>query len=501
MYFLTDLSLALLANLLHVDLKVCPYAKDPSFQVSPRFWALPTGDTSAGKSPAFTMLKGMYTSFWLQKADLWPWAECEGQNMHSNGTHGLFNEMMREHGSHVCFAGPEAVNYLSPAYPDTGKCDTSAYVNIPKLLEAATGGEYKWGTAKEAKERRAAVAKAKASARERVSSERPGAASAPTSCAMPAPISFRVTNVNVCWFQQVDVLRDWWVVAEHKRHLGFAGRMVLGFSLDAAVPPGCRRDGGKVLRHLLEQVWQHTLQTCGPKSAQNAAAPCIELQPATATMLSEDIYQEVACVRADRRKLGYGLRAALGKWEYWLCSVAFLNNLIESAYDPRQPTSQISDCAVKCALRFLDQRLLFGSRVLQTEMACKFGTNSEQRGSQQHDADSEAAEVFRAMPAAIIAHTATQSRLAVYRRRQQESSEQVHQRRRAVWERAERLGLGQIRRHARASEAFFKFERSAEVSAAESRCALGILGRRIANLSGTAAAGAFASCATNGGRR
>ena len=52
-YFLADLAFTLLANLLHVDLRVNPYANDQSFSVCPRFWALPTGDTSAGKSPAF----------------------------------------------------------------------------------------------------------------------------------------------------------------------------------------------------------------------------------------------------------------------------------------------------------------------------------------------------------------------------------------------------------------------------------------------------------------
>ena len=48
------------------------------------------------------------------------------QNLHANGTHGLFNERMREHAGHVCFTGPEAVCYLSPSYPERGVCDTSA---------------------------------------------------------------------------------------------------------------------------------------------------------------------------------------------------------------------------------------------------------------------------------------------------------------------------------------------------------------------------------------
>ena len=88
--------------------------------------------------------------------------------------------------------------------------------------------------------------------------------------------------------------------------------------------------------------------------------------------MSEAIYQEVASVRADRQRLKYALRAALGKWEYWFCSIAFFNNLIEAGLSPRHTAACISDNALKCALRFLDQRLLFGSRVLQTEIDRKF---------------------------------------------------------------------------------------------------------------------------------
>ena len=201
--------------------------------MSVKYWALPTGDTTAGKSPSYSLITKLYTDFLRAQGDKWPWAHGQEQNLHADGTHGLFNERMREHAGHVCFTGPEAVCYLSPSYPERGVCDTSAYVNIPKLLECATGGSYKWGTALEKKQRRAAAAARAQSAQ----------VSAGASASEVVPINFETTNVNVCWFQQVDVLRDWWVVAEQKRYLGFVGRMVLGFSLDVAVPPNCRRNG------------------------------------------------------------------------------------------------------------------------------------------------------------------------------------------------------------------------------------------------------------------
>ena len=407
------------------------------------------------------MLTDMYKAFLSQQASLWPWSDYDDQNLHSDGSHGLFNEMMRDHSGHVCFAGPEAVNYLSPGYPVSGACDTSSYVNIPKLLDLATGGKYKWGTAKEVKEKRAAAAKAKAMAR---GQPRHSAAASAQSLDAPPPISFDRTNVNVCWFQQVDVLRDWWAVAEHKRHLGFAGRMVLGFSLEASVPPNGRRNGGKVLEALQTEIWRYALETCGPKAPPQSAVSKSSLRPETSAVMSEAIYQEVASVRADRQRLKYALRAALGKWEYWFCSIAFFNNLIEAGLSPRHTAACISDNALKCALRFLDQRLLFGSRVLQTEIDRKFhGDLQRPTVSQLTEADEKVAEVLRAMPGAVLTHSAMQGRLAAYRRRQQESAEDVSQRRRAVWERAEALGLGQIQTQGRSSEAFCKFPRSAEL--------------------------------------
>ena len=465
-YFLSDLAFCYLANLLHTDLKVQLYPQDPNFRMSVKYWALPTGDTTAGKSPSYSLLTKLYTDFLRAQGDKWPWAESKEQNLHSNGTHGLFNERMREHAGHVCFTGPEAVCYLSPSYPERGVCDTSAYVNIPKLLECATGGSYKWGTALEKKQRRAAAA-ARAQSTQ-ASNELP-------------PINFDTTNVNVCWFQQVDVLRDWWVVAEHKRHLGFVGRMVLGFSLDVAVPPNCRRNGADVLKTLLEQVWQGVLTRCGPLAAgsssrSSASAPAY-LSSACAHTVSDTVYHAISQLRAERRRFGYGLRGALGKWEYWFSAVSFLNNAIEASLDNHASTQCISAEAAKCGLRFLDQRLLFGANVLQTEMSAKFGNVRD--GTARHvpsstglsGTETSVAELFRSVTDGIVSHSIMHSRMAAYRRRQGESEVDVRARRRAVWEHASQLGLGEIRPYYR-SEAFFRAPRSGQVDEALQRLSI-----------------------------
>ena len=95
-----------------------------------RYNALPTGDTTCGKSPSFTMMMTFYEEFLRTQDDSWPFARWRDGNVQSDGTHGLLNEKMRDTGGHVLFAGPEAVNYLSPEFPQRGRCDKSSYVDI-----------------------------------------------------------------------------------------------------------------------------------------------------------------------------------------------------------------------------------------------------------------------------------------------------------------------------------------------------------------------------------
>ena len=154
-YFLTDLCYAMLANLLHTECHVCPYHEDTDFKVYPRYNALPTGDTTCGKSPSYNLLASAYLHYIQRQHVLWPYARELDGNMHSDGSHGLFNERMRATRGHLLFAGPEAVNYLSPEYPDRGRCNKSSYVDMPRLLDLSTGGRYKWGTATEIKEHKA----------------------------------------------------------------------------------------------------------------------------------------------------------------------------------------------------------------------------------------------------------------------------------------------------------------------------------------------------------
>ena len=115
----------------------------------------------------------------------------------------------------------------------------------------------------------------------------------------------------------------------------------------------------------LERSWVRTLQSWGPH-ADVAAHPLCLSRNGTAAW-SEQLYQGIASLRARRHEFHYAHRAAMGKWEYWAGSVAALNQMVDGALSGCHGRT-VDDNALKCAVRFLDQRLLFGANVLASEM-------------------------------------------------------------------------------------------------------------------------------------
>ena len=465
LYFLTDLAYTTIANLLHAECHICPYHEDPEMKVYPRFNALPTGDTTCGKSPAFNMIANSYINHLRLQTEMWPFAARTESNMHSDGSHGLFNEVMRATDGHVLFAGPEAVNYLSPEFPERGRCDKSSYVDMPRLLDLSTGGRYKWGTATEIKEQRAftrrlAMMREAGRSAGAVAENSPAHVS-PVSAQGPAcaretthdyrPICFAHTNVNVCWFQQLDLLQQWWVPSGRKRHLGFAGRFLLSFTLERSVPPGARRAGGGPLLEVLGNIWTNTLQHWGPRSRSVAS---LTLSSVGAAAWSEHMYQGVASLRARRREYRYAHRAMLGKWEYWAASVAALNHAIQGGMAGTGGT-EIDDNALKCALRFVDQRLMFGANVLATEMGADPDTRRSQdatalpAGTTLSAENRTAAEVLRAVPEHVISHTILAKHVSAFRRRPGEQDQQLHGRRNRILEHLASRGFGLCARSSR----------------------------------------------------
>ena len=71
---------------------------------------------------------------------------------------------MRGTGGVCAFIGPEAKVMLDPAWPTRGVTNPKEWVDMPRLLECASGGGYAWNTATEARSFRARNAAAAASA-------------------------------------------------------------------------------------------------------------------------------------------------------------------------------------------------------------------------------------------------------------------------------------------------------------------------------------------------
>ena len=460
-YFLCDMAFAMLANLLHMEVHLCPYHEDPEFKIYPRYNALPTGNTTCGKSPSFNLLTQRYVAMMKQQTALWPFATDLEGNLHSDGSHGLFNEKMRHTRGHVLFAGPEAVNYLSPEFPERGRCDKTSYADIPRLLDLSTGGRYKWGTATEVKEARALLRRQsnqepRASATAQAAGTNTGGhASASSLMARDGsapgyqPICFERTNVNLCWYQQVDLLRQWWVPAERKRHLGFVGRFLLSFSLERSVPPGQRRAGGLLLLDQLERTWVNTLLHWGPRSHTPPQPLCLSAEGAAAW--SEHVSRgRVAASTPTRVPLC--TPGCIRKWEYWAGTAAALNHIAHCGLTGTH-SNRVDDNALKCAFRFLDQRFLFGANVLAAEMgAAPTGTGPGLAGSGPHPAssaasslspdDRAAAELLRSVPEHIITHSVLAARVSVYRRRPAEAEEALRVRRSHILEHVASLGFG-----------------------------------------------------------
>ena len=139
----------------------------------------------------------------------------------------------------MAFISSEATNQLDPQYPHSGKVDRKEYADMRKLLEAATGGRYRWSTATEERARQNRMLQSNPAGQPTGSGGHvcsPAHTTTGTArsrsrnadCARSVfdqPIDFASTNVNICFMQQDTVFRDWWVAAEHRRKLGFVGRV------------------------------------------------------------------------------------------------------------------------------------------------------------------------------------------------------------------------------------------------------------------------------------
>jgi hypothetical protein len=103
-----------LSSVLHPELVVVPSLADPSIKISPRYWATPTGDATTGKSPTCSLMKNMFLESMREVPQLWPFAKWKDGNLYSDGSHGAFNEKIRDWQGRIVLLSSEATNQLAP---------------------------------------------------------------------------------------------------------------------------------------------------------------------------------------------------------------------------------------------------------------------------------------------------------------------------------------------------------------------------------------------------
>ena len=195
-----DLFQACLASCQHKDLSVALYANQSTrFTCRARWWACPTGDPNAGKSPTCSAISNLFSALVSQHRPLFhPVDHFVGV-----GNNGKIQERLRRLEGALLLWGPEAKPILDPNFPNRETVDIGKYLDLTRWLECANGGKFEWGTGAEEKQ----VLKADGD---------PYVA-----------LVFPSTNVNLCLYQQFNLFKNWWVKVEHKHQCGFAARVLM----------------------------------------------------------------------------------------------------------------------------------------------------------------------------------------------------------------------------------------------------------------------------------
>ena len=218
--FVFDMFQACLASCQCKDLSIALYAdKSMHFTCKARWWACPTRDPNAGKSPACALITKLFEETVSQHRSLfYPTDHFIGV-----GNNGKIQERLRKLEGVLLLWGPEAKPILDPSFPTKETVDVAKYLDLTRWLECANGGKSEWGTATEEK----------ASSRGRPSAN----PALPPDQLMP-PLVFGSTNVNICLSQQFSLFRKWLTKVEHLHQCGFGARILMSAT---GRPCHCRR--------------------------------------------------------------------------------------------------------------------------------------------------------------------------------------------------------------------------------------------------------------------
>ena len=330
--FAFDLFQACLASCQHKALEVALYAaKSKSFTCKARWWACPTGDPNAGKSPtcAFVM-KAFAAMVESLPRQLWP-----DQHWIGVGNNNRIQNRLRALQGSLLLYGPESKPMLDPNFPTRKSVDTGKFLDLSRWLESANGGRFEWGTGLEESERQ--------------NKRRKGNhATDPIS----EPLVFDPTNINLCLFQQFSLFEDWWCQVETVHKCGFSARVLMSPTGRAIVDRQIGLQDPSCVSDLMIKLWTDTATHHGPDTQ-----PAEPLRPSSlAQEMVRSFYYDL---HEEEQKGGWGsaMKAALGKMEYHVPTAACLTCLASWGLDPSLRTLVLSDNSIKCAMQHFALRL------------------------------------------------------------------------------------------------------------------------------------------------
>ena len=153
-----------------------------------------------------------------EKSAHFPWMSQDVSHVYQRGSHAGLNEILRFTGGKAFVATPEGRNNLDPNFPNKLQCDSKSFMHLLYLLETATGGSYEWLTGMDLKSLRT---------RKQLGSEADGGSKRSREGEL---LRFSATSINLCMFQQISVLRNWWAEVEKRHDLGLCARCLFSFS-------------------------------------------------------------------------------------------------------------------------------------------------------------------------------------------------------------------------------------------------------------------------------
>ena len=467
--FVYDLFMACLASCQNRQVSIALYAdKSHRFKTKARWWACPTGDPNAGKSPTCSLVLECFERCVHNHRDVF----YDDDHWTGVGNNGRIQERLRKLSGVLLLIGPEAKPILDPKFPSAGTTDVGKFLDVTRWLESANGGKFEWGTGAEEKQVRSRAQKV-----EHANSSRPVPAAGsmappdpvePTSLRaqfdellqsfgeLPAstvdqvrafreqlpsqppgtqlqPLVFNTTNVNLCLYQQYNLLKKWWAPTEANHECGFSARIIMTPTQRAIVDKSTDLLDSRPAEALMQHCWFRAAQRWGPQVQRR---DWLWTTSTEAQRAVRELYYGLHEI-SQREGWRSATKSSLGKMEYHVPANALLVALCENVFSDSEGQS-VSDHALKCGMYHFARRVVLSCVVVDTEASQCRGSR-DVGGSKGSEQKSDAVRILLACTKDPITMTDISQKVASLRGQEQ------YQARLSALTRLQTLGCGQLR--------------------------------------------------------